>query len=182
MKRKAPITQCLLLDIVPLFERENPLQAAVCTLFLVAFYLGKSNLVVDSEVLINPKILLRSDLYFDGSFAYVTVHTSRTSQFQKRILSLPLPHVPGSLLCLMSALLNHLSINHVLSGTPLFSVWSKGHMCPVTYGHFSSFLTKVLKSVGLDSTNYLRHSLHRGSATFAFELSVLSELIKVQGN
>ena len=103
MKRKAPITQCLLLDIVPLFERENPLQAAVCALFLVAFYLGKSNLVVDSEVLINPKILLRSDLYFDGSFAYVTVHTSRTSQFQKRILSLPLPHVPGSLLCLMSA-------------------------------------------------------------------------------
>ena len=33
VKCKAPITPCLLLDIAPLFDRENPLQAAMWTLF-----------------------------------------------------------------------------------------------------------------------------------------------------
>lgn len=51
--------------------------------FLVAFYsfLFKSNLVVDSEVLINPKVLLHSDLHFDGLFVYITVCTMKTIQF-----------------------------------------------------------------------------------------------------
>ena len=53
VKCKAPITPCLLLDIVPLFDRDNPPQAAMWALFLVAFYsfLHNSNLVVDSEAL-----------------------------------------------------------------------------------------------------------------------------------
>ena len=55
-------------------------------------------------------------------------------------------------------------------------------MHPVTYAHFSSFLTKVLKSIGLHSTNYSPHSFRRGSVTFGFESSVPSELIKVQGD
>jgi len=94
---------------------------------------------------------------------------------------LPLPRVPGSLLCPVTALLNHLRINHVPSSVPLFSVWSNGHVCPVTDAHFCSFLAKVLKSVGLDSTHYLPHSFRRGGATFTFESSVPSELIKVKG-
>lgn len=142
----------------------------------------KSNLVVDSEALINPKVLLRSDLYFNGSFAHVTVRASKTIQLQECGFSLPLPRVPGSLLCPVSALLNHLSINHVRQARLFFSAWSKGHVRPVSYAHFSSFLTKVLKSVGLDSTNYPPHSFRRGGATFAFESSVPSELIKVQGD
>ena len=79
VKRKAPITPRFFLDIAPLFDRDNPLQAAMWALFLVAFYscLRKSNLVVDSEALIIPKVLLRSDLYFDWSFAYVTVRASK---------------------------------------------------------------------------------------------------------
>ena len=143
VKREAPITSHLLLKIAPLFDRENPLQAAMWALFLVAFYsfLRKSNLVVDSEALSNLKVWLHSDLYFDESFAYVTVCTSKTIRFQERIFSLPLPRIRGSLLCPVSALLDHLHINHVPSGAPLFSVWSKGHMHSVAYAHSSSFLT-----------------------------------------
>ena len=122
VKRKPPITPRLLLNIAPLFDRENPLQAAMWALFLVAFYsfLRKSNLLVYSEVLLNPKVLLRSDLYFDELLAYVTVCASKTIQFQERIFSLPLPCVPVSLLCPVYTLLNHLHINHVPSGAPLF--------------------------------------------------------------
>ena len=137
-------------------------------LFLVAFYsfLSKSNIVVDSEPLITPKVVLRSDLHFDGSFAYVTVCASKTIQFQERTFSLPLPCVPRGLLCPVTALLTPLRINHVLLGRPLFSVQSTRHLRPVTYADCSSFLAKVLKAVGLDSTYYSPHSFCRGSATF----------------
>ena len=88
----------------------------------MAFYsfLRKLNLVVDIEALINTKVLLRSDLYLDGSFAYVTVRASKTILFQERFFSLPLPRVPGSLLCPVFAQLHHLRINHVPSGAPFF--------------------------------------------------------------
>ena len=103
-------------------------------LFLVVFYsfLRKSNLVVDSQALITLKVLLLSDLHFDGSFAYVTVRASKTIQFQERLFSLPLPCVPGSLLCPVTTLLTHLRINHVPPGAPLSSVRSTRHLRPVT--------------------------------------------------
>ena len=55
-------------------------------LFLVAFYsfLRKSSLVVDRAVQVSPKVLFRSDLCFDVSFAYLTVRASKTIQFQER--------------------------------------------------------------------------------------------------
>ena len=55
-------------------------------------------------------------------------------------------------------------------------------MNSVAYAHSSSFLTQVLKFIGLDSTNHLSHSFWRGGATFAFEWSVPSKLIKARGN
>ena len=101
----------------------------------MAFYsfLRKLNIVVDIEALINTKVLLRSDLYLDGSFPYVTVRASKTILFQERFFSLPLPRVPGSLLCPVFAQLHHLRINHVPSGAPIFSLWSKGHARPFTF-------------------------------------------------
>ena len=65
---------------------------------------------------------------------------------------------------------------------PLFLVRSANSVCPITYAHFSSFLARVIKSVGLDSTCYSPHSFRRGGATFAFEAHVPSELIKAQGD
>ena len=153
-------------------------------LFLVAFYsfLCKSNLVVDRAAQVLPKVILRSDLRFDTLFAYLTVHASKTIQFRERLFSLPLPHIPGSLLCPVAGLANHVRINQVHQDMPLFSVQSANSLIPITYVHFSSFLARVIKAVGLDSTRYSPHSFMRGGATFAFEAQVSSELIKAQGD
>ena len=94
----------------------------------------------------------------------------KTIQFQERLFSLPLPRIPGSLLCPVAALVNHLRINQVPKDMPLFSVRSGSSLSHITYTHFSSFLAKVIKAVGLDSTSYSPHSFRRGGATFAFEL------------
>ena len=71
IQSKAPITPRLLLRIVHLFDFDKPLHVAMWALFLVAFYsfLCKSNLVVDRVAQVSSKVLLRSDLCFDASFA-----------------------------------------------------------------------------------------------------------------
>ena len=89
---------------------------------------------------------------------------------------LPLPRIPGSLLCPVTALVNHLRINQVPQDMPLFSVRSDSSLSHITYTHFSSFLARVIKAAGLDSTSYSPHSFRRGGATFAFEGKVPSEL------
>ena len=184
VQRKAPITPRLLLRIVHLFDFDKPLHVAMWALFLVAFYsfLRKSNLVVDRAAQVSPKVLLRSDLCFDASFAYLTVRASKTIQFQERLFCLPLPRIPGSLLCPVAALVNHLRINQVPQDMHLFSVRYDSSLSHITYTHFSSFLARVIKAVGLDSTSYSPHSFRRSGATFAFEAKVPPELIKAQGD
>ena len=184
VQRKAPITPRLLLRIVHLFDFDKPLHVAMWALFLVAFYsfLRKSNLVVDCAAQVSPKVLLRSDLCFDALFAYLTVRASKTIQFQERLFSLPLPCIPGRLLCPVAALVNNLRINQVPQDMPLFSVRSDSSLSHITYTHFSSFLARVIKAVGIDSTSYSPHSFRRGGTTFAFEAKVPSQLIKAQGD
>ena len=96
-------------------------------------FLRKSNLVVDRAAQVSPKVLLRSDLCFDASFAYLTVRTSKTIQFQERLFSLPLPRIPGRLLCPVATLVNHLRINQVPQDMPLFSVRSDSSLSHITY-------------------------------------------------
>lgn len=153
-------------------------------LFLVAFYsfLRKSNLVVDRINQNSPKVILRSDVVFQPSFVYITVHATKTIQFRECTFSLPLTRVRGSLLCPVAALENHLRPSKVPNDAPLFSVRSARSFSPISYTHFSSFLSKVIKTIGLDSTKYSPHSFQRGGATFAFESQVPSELIKAQGD
>lgn len=184
VKQKAPITPLLFLRMAHLFEFSNPLHVAMWALFLVAFhsFLRKSNLVVDRAAQVSSKVILRSDLHFDASFAYLTVRASKTIQFRECLFSLPLPGIPGSLLCPVAALANHVRINQVHQDLPLFSVRSANSVSAITYAHFSSFLARVIKAVGLDSTGYSPHSFRRGGATFAFEAQVPSELIKAQGD
>ena len=138
--------------MVHLFDFSNPLHVAMWALFLAAFYsfLLKSNLVVDRAAQVSPKVILRSDLRFDASFAYLTIRASKTIQFRERLFSLPLPRIPGSLLCPVAALVNHVRINQVHQDLPLFSVRSANSVSPITYAHFSSFLGRVIKAVGLD--------------------------------
>ena len=59
------------------FYFSNPLHVVMWALFQVALYsfFHKSNLVVDRAAQVSSKVILRSDLRFDASFAYVS-HSS----------------------------------------------------------------------------------------------------------
>ena len=124
----------------------------VCVLFFACSFVGtfsgstlllfaKSNLVVEGAAQFSPKVLLRSDPRFGASisFAYLTVRASKTVQFQERHFFLPLPRIPGSLLCPAAALVNHLWINQVPQEMSLFSVRSAGslHTLSIRFSFFS---------------------------------------------
>ena len=122
--RKLPITPTLLLRMVSLFDISKPIQAAIRALFLVAFFsfLRKSNLVIQSDRVISPKVPRRSDLHVSQYGAFLNIRATKTIQFFQRALCVPLPIIPGSPLCPVSALAHHLRINAVGPSDPLFSV------------------------------------------------------------
>ena len=113
---------------------------------------------------------------------YLTVRASKTIEFRERLFFFTSAAHSGHLLCPVAALVNHVRIHKVHQDLPLFSVRSATSVSPITYVHCISFLARVIKAVGLDSTGYSPHSFRRSGATFAFEAQVPSELIKAQGD
>ena len=184
--RKLPITPNLLLSMARLFNLGNPLHAAMWALFLVAFFsfLRQSNLVAASPSATSDKLPRRCDLVLAPEGAFLQIRATKTIQFKQRILSIPLPFIPNSPLCPVSALLNHFRLNRLASSDFLFSV-QFSHSSPprpITSRNFASFLSKVITTLDLDSQSFSPHSFRRGGASFAFECNVPAELIKFQGD
>ena len=110
--RKHPFTPEILLQVFPLFQLDKPLHAAMWALFLVAFFtfLRKSNLVPDAASRISSKVPFRAHLVFDSHGATLHIAASKTIQYQQRSFSIPLPLIPGSPLCPVTALRHHLRL------------------------------------------------------------------------
>ena len=141
--RKLPITPKLLLSMARLFNLGNPLHAAMWALFLVAFFsfLRKSNLVADSPSATSDKLPRRCDFVLAPEGAFLQIRATKTIQFKQRILSIPLPFIPNSPLCPVSALIKHFPLNRLASSDFLFSIKSSHslHPRPITYRKFASF-------------------------------------------
>ena len=58
----------------------------------------------------------------------------------------------------VTALVNHFYLNNVSPNAPLISIQSASSLRPITYAYFCSFLARVIKSIGLDSTKYSPYS------------------------
>lgn len=184
--RKLPITPKLLLSMVRLFNLGNPLHAAMWALFLVAFFsfLRKSNLVTDSPGVTSDKLPRRRDFVLTSEGAFLQIRATKTIQFSQRILTIPLPFIPSSPPCPVSALHNHFRLNNLAPSDFLFSVKTSNTSSPrpLTYRNFTSFLSKVIALLDLDPQSFSPHSFRRGGASFAFECNVPAELIKFQGD
>lgn len=185
INRKEPITPSLLHTMAPLFRLDNPLHAAMWSLFLVAFFsfLRKSNLVVSHNASL-AKVVRFSDLVFTKQGAQLTISETKTIQFAQRRLTIPLPAIKGSALCPIAALRNHISKNRISQHDFLFSVrcGPAGKARAITYQQFNSFLKQSLSAIGKNPASFSTHSFRRGGATFAFDCGLPAELIKAQGD
>ena len=124
--RKLPITPSLLLRMALLFDMGSPLHAAMWAFFLVTvfLFLRKSNIVLPASDVTSPKVPRRLDLHVSPNSAFLHIRATKTIQFFQRARSIPLPIIPFSVLCPVTALINHLRLNSVRPSDSLFSVRS----------------------------------------------------------
>ena len=119
------------------------------------------------------------------SFALITVNWTKTIQNKEQISSIPIPHIPNSLLCPVSALEHYflqvpVSISQCL---PLFAFVHCNQLHPLTYSRFVKLLCSKLSSLGLQPEMYSSHSFRCGGASFAFALHLyIYTFIQLQGD
>ena len=104
-----PVTVDILLNIFQHFDFSNQLHICMHALFLVASFsfLRISNLVPYASAdchADNAYFLKRQDVYFTASGAVLRVYRTKTIEFKQRVLDIPLPFIPNSILCPVTAL------------------------------------------------------------------------------
>ena len=135
--RKQAITPLMLHRMAFFFDLRIPLHAAMWALSLVAFFsfLCKSNLVVENMCSASSvKVLRCSHLILNENNAYLCILETKTIQFAQHSLNIPLPVIPGFVLCPASALHTHLKLNQVPASAPLF--FSSRQRFRVMSGHY----------------------------------------------
>ena len=114
-KQKLPITADILKGIFNLLNINNGYDASFWAICLVAFFglFQKSHLLPVSGKLYDPnKQFSRSSFLFYSSGALIKVKWSKTIQFRDRVVSIPLPSIPGSPLCPVRASLTTCYVFH----------------------------------------------------------------------
>ena len=116
----------------------------------------------------------------------ILFHRSKTIQFREKIVQLPLPYIPGSLLCPATAVQRALSFTHP-GATPESQVFMwydlvTQKLTPFTYPQFMCKLRSTLMILSLPGKDYAGHSFCRGGASYAFQAGIPIELIKILGD
>lgn len=185
--RKHAMSVDILLQISRQFDPGNVFHTCMAALFLVAFFsfLRISNLVPRTLGDLShhsPLFLRRSSVKFSARGAVLSVTRTKTLQINQRILEIPLPLIPGSPLCPVSALSAYLQRVPAEPFSPLFGVYINNQYQPILAHHYNSFVKRAVSSLGLDPTCYSSHSFRRGGASFAFNNRAPTEFIKSHGD
>ena len=184
--RKHEISIHLLLHIVCCLYDSIVLHCCMKALFLVAFFsfLRRSNLLADSrdELGRASSGLLRKDVSIVHDRAVQRVYRTKTLLFKDRVLSVPIPAIPKSTLCLVAALRKYMSLVPSQPDDPLFMVPANGIYQPISGKTAKAFLKECIDFLGLDRQVYSLHSFCRGGATFAFRAGAPAQFIKSQGD
>jgi hypothetical protein len=127
--------------------------------------------------------VIRSDLSFLGNGAVIMIRASKTIQCRERIHKAVLPNFAGHDLSPVAALKHFLSIaGSVPPCAPLFAYMSGGRLVIPLASVVRRRLQCVMKSVGLDCSEFSTHSLRRGGATWLLSTGVPVQTIKVLGD
>ena len=115
---KLPITPSILLQMHACLDLSRPILVSFWAACLVAFYsfFRKSTLLAKSPLHSCKTEFCIRDLIISPTSALLNVKHTKTLQFFNRLVQVPLPHIPLSPLCPISALHKLLPL---LSGAPL---------------------------------------------------------------
>lgn len=188
--RKLAVTPDILSRIIRRLDFFSAGNMAFIAAMLVAFFgfFRKANVCPTQEGT-NPVVeqspVRRGDFEFaaDLSLVWVNLRRTKTIQFGQRTLRVPLPAIPGSVLCPVTALSRLFSA--VAIGPEEFAFSTPDHLGRLTSLTHKSFVARFkseLSCIGFDSARYAGHSFRRGGATFAFQCGASPAQIKEQGD
>lgn len=184
-RQKHPITPAILLSIRRLLDLNLTSHALTWALFTVAFFsfLQKSNLVsLTASTFDCNRHLARQDIKFTGSGCLLRIKWSKTRQSKDGIHIVPLPSIPNSALCPVTAIQHYFTVVPAAPHAPFFCFLSAYGPTPVTAYFFTTTLKRLISILGLNPADYSPHSFRRGGATYAYEAGVPDHLIQLHGD
>ena len=189
VEQKLTITPNILLGIYSKLNMLHSFDVSFWAICLTAFYgmFRKSHLVPTSAATFDPnKQFCFRDVTFFSWGALLEVRWSKTIQFRERVVQIPLPFISGSPLCPCTALAKAFSFtSHKAKPESHAFSWLDHRTLLIqclTYRAFLSKLKSLLTMLGYDPAKYAGHSFRRGGASYAFQVGVPLELIKITGD
>ena len=158
--RAKSMTPQLLLKIYQILDKNDPVDITMFALYLVAFFslLRKSNLVCDALKNFDAnRCLLRQDVIVGEKSMLLVITWSKTIQYGKRKLKIPLLALENSALCPIAAY-KHMC-KQVLAGKdrPAFCVRNGANLRPVTYQQLSKHFKDAIDKTDVNSVHYSHH-------------------------
>ena len=183
--QKHPITPTILLEIRHHLDTSLPFHSAIWVLFCTAFFSfpRKSNLAVASATSFDPSHhLTRQDIKFIPSGAFLSIRWTKSLQHKEGFLIIPLPSIPGSMLCPATVLLHFFSLVPASPSALLFCLPATSGHRPITFTTLSTCLKPLISIIGLDPALYSPLSFRHVGATFAFQSGVPEHLINLHSD
>ena len=185
--RKGEITIDILSRLCKVLDDSIPLHACMKALFLVALFsfLRKSNLLPHSQLEAaggRGMFLWHQNVTFKTDNVLLHIYRTKTLLFKSKVLSVPIPAIPGSNLCPRTASAKHLEFSPALPGVSLFNVKSHSGYQTLLAAQATNFLKECISFIGLDESRYSLHSFRRGGASFAFCSGASPQFVKAQGD
>ena len=183
VKQALPITPQLLIKMYQVIDLSSPFGSVFWSACLVGFFafLRKSNLFYHTGQ--SHHLMTNNVLVTPTNQVYLQVMSTKTIQCKEKVLLLPLPPIPGHILCPVAALKHMWSFAQLPSEPiPLFSYHTPLGYKSVTYCTFLKHLRVVLEKVGVQANQFSGHSLRRGGASYALSIGIPGEVIKILGD
>lgn len=187
--RKLAVTPDILASIIRRLDLFSPANLAFVAAMLVAFFgfFRKANVCPVKDTATPAEDMSpvrRCDFEFaaNDSLVWVNLRRTKTIQFGQRTLRVPLPAIPGSILCPVTILRRLFSVVDAPPDSFAFSFSAQGSLTTLTHRAFVARLKAELPYVGYDPAQFAGHSFRRGGATFAFQCGAPLAQIKEQGD
>lgn len=190
--RKKPITPNLLLHILSTLDVSQSLDSCIWAAALLMFgaMLRRSNVLpLSVQAFVPDKHLRRQDIVLYKDRLVITIRWSKTIQFKERSLTIPLFRIPNSPLCPVQAVAHAWRLcPGALADGPAF-VFRSGitqatgaELRPLTAPVFLRAVRRGIVKSGADPSSFGTHSFRRGGASFAFQVGLSSDSIRLIGD
>ena len=187
LKQAEPITPQLLMRMstVVKYTDHTEMVAWVAVLLGFTMFMRKSNLVPESKDKFDgEQQFKRSDINIIHPFKVMMgeVRWSKTNQFKKRILRVPILATTNKAIC--PVMWTHYMINTIRAEPqdPLFTIFSEGQKKALSASMLLTRLRRWLTLIKEEAEAYSLHSLRRGGATFAYQCKIEDRMIQLLGD